>query len=406
MKINELLRCLAGLAMLLTVVQSAAEETAVVKEDRINVRGRPSLIGEVITQLQKGESVVVLEEITLSKPKTNEPPKWLRIQMPANTPVWVFAPFIDSSTKTVNVSRLNLRGGPGENYSVVGRLDRGTAVREIRRVEDWLEIETPPGAYAFIAANLVSQPGAGSSTMASRAVPERMPSTSPSAEPTSDQQPSSIRLPEPAAVQQQPSLSRQPPPVSQQPTAGAVRREQASAMPASPSGEWQPIRPQQPSTSAAPNRSEQTPSSSSSSAPVPGQWQPVTPQQPSSGAVPTTTTAAENAPSAPLPQESRDRQEMTAVRPAAVPTSPDDSQRRVVRREGLVRSTVSIQAPTYYELLSPANRKTINYLHTEKLGLSLKDYRGRRIIVTGEEAIDPRWPRTPVIDVETLELVP
>ncbi len=80
--------------------------------------------------------------------------------------------------------------------------------------------------------------------------------------------------------------------------------------------------------------------------------------------------------------------------------------RRVVRREGLVRSTVSIQAPTYYELLNPDNRKTINYLHTQGMGVNLKDYRGRRIVVTGEEAIDPRWPKTPVIEVETLELIP
>jgi hypothetical protein len=80
--------------------------------------------------------------------------------------------------------------------------------------------------------------------------------------------------------------------------------------------------------------------------------------------------------------------------------------KRTVRREGIVRSTISIQAPTYYELLSPQNRRTINFLHTEKLSLNLKDYLGRLIIVTGEEAIDPRWPRIPVIEVETLELLP
>jgi hypothetical protein len=80
--------------------------------------------------------------------------------------------------------------------------------------------------------------------------------------------------------------------------------------------------------------------------------------------------------------------------------------KRIVRREGLVRSTVSIQAPTYYELLNPQNRKTINYLHTPTSDVHLKDYRGRRIVVTGEEAIDPRWPRTPVIEVESLELIP
>lgn len=97
-----------------------------------------------------------------------------------------------------------------------------------------------------------------------------------------------------------------------------------------------------------------------------------------------------------------------AQRPATLVTEAKTEQprRRIVRREGLVRSTISIQAPTYYELLSPANRKTINYLHTESLGIDLKDYRGRKIVVSGEEGIDPRWPRTPVIEVETLELIP
>jgi hypothetical protein len=92
----------------------------------------------------------------------------------------------------------------------------------------------------------------------------------------------------------------------------------------------------------------------------------------------------------------------TLVRPPAH----EEQLRRVVRHEGIVRSTVSIQAPTYFELLSPENHKTINYLHVDKLGLKLNDYRGRRVIVTGEEAIDPRWPKTPVIEVETLELIP
>ena len=32
--------------------------------------------------------------------------------------------------------------------------------------------------------------------------------------------------------------------------------------------------------------------------------------------------------------------------------------------------------------------------------------RGRRVVVTGEELIDPRWPKTPVLAVETIELTP
>src|SRR5262245_790992 len=37
---------------------------ATVKQDRVNVRGQASMIGEVITQLKKGESITILDEVT------------------------------------------------------------------------------------------------------------------------------------------------------------------------------------------------------------------------------------------------------------------------------------------------------------------------------------------------------
>jgi hypothetical protein len=96
-----------------------------------------------------------------------------------------------------------------------------------------------------------------------------------------------------------------------------------------------------------------------------------------------------------------------------IPASPEEPPKRIVRREGVVRGTVSIQAPTYYELVDASNERVVNYLHLnqailDKLEVSLKgfkDYVGRVIVVTGEESIDPRWPNTPVIEVETLKLV-
>src|SRR5689334_12979685 len=63
--------------------------TAKVKQEAVNVRGQASFIGEVITHLKKGETVTVLEEIALKKPKKDEPAKWAKILMPTNTPVWV-----------------------------------------------------------------------------------------------------------------------------------------------------------------------------------------------------------------------------------------------------------------------------------------------------------------------------
>ena len=83
--------------------------------------------------------------------------------------------------------------------------------------------------------------------------------------------------------------------------------------------------------------------------------------------------------------------------------------KRVVRREGVIRPTKSIQAPTWYELANADTGKTINYLYDQKFsansGIKLKDYRGKKVVATGEEAIDPRWPNTPILDLETLDVL-
>src|SRR5438445_5281038 len=110
-------RWLPAILLLLLAASVPASEIATVNQSKVNVRGQPALVGEVITQLNKGDQVNFLEEISLEKPKAGEPAKWAKIKMPANTPVWVFASFIDPATKTVAARRLNLRAGPGENYS-------------------------------------------------------------------------------------------------------------------------------------------------------------------------------------------------------------------------------------------------------------------------------------------------
>ncbi len=132
-------------------------DNGLVLQRNVNVRGQPSFIGEVITKLHKGETVKLLEEITLGKTKQDEPSQWFRIAMPSNTPVWVNASFLDQAGKTVVPKRLKVRAGPGENFSVVGFLKKGDVVKEIRTVSEWSEIETPPDTYAFVAADLIER---------------------------------------------------------------------------------------------------------------------------------------------------------------------------------------------------------------------------------------------------------
>jgi len=140
---------------------------AIVIASNVNVRGQAGLKGEVITRVTKGQSVVVLEEVTLKKSAPDEPSAWAKIVFPTNGHVWVSGSFIDASNKTVVPKKLNVRGGPGENFSVLGTMKRGDAVQQLGAKGDWLEIEAPADAYAFVAAQYLKQEPAAQPPVAS-----------------------------------------------------------------------------------------------------------------------------------------------------------------------------------------------------------------------------------------------
>jgi len=202
--------------------------------------------------------------------------------------VWVNSSFIDPNEKTIKPRRLNLRGGPGENYSVLGRLQRGDKVKEVSTKGDWLEIEAPTNSYAFVAAAYLKQEPAGSLPVEQTSVPE------------------------PASVD-------------------------TNAAPVFAAGDTNIV---------------------------------------------TTSTEGGTAPAADEPLA-----------------------KRVVSREGLVRGTTSIQAPTRFELISTENRKVIDYLFTESPELDLRRYKGLHIVVTGEEGLDERWPNTPVLTIQEITVL-
>jgi uncharacterized protein YgiM (DUF1202 family) len=289
-------------------------EAGVSKQSNVNVRGQASINSEVIGRLQKNEPITILEAVTLKKPKQDEPARWYRISLPTNVTVWVNTGFIDEAAKTVKPRRLNMRGGPGENYSILGRLERGTAVNPIETKGDWTRIETPTNAFGFVAAHLV----------------ERTPA------------PAIVAAPKtPELVT--PVVTNPPPQIAE------VTPAPAPAAPANP----------------------------------------VT--------TPTPTPAAPEAPATP------------AVTPAPAEALPDtaiEKVKKVVSREGVLKGSVSIQAPTYYELRSLDTGKTIDYVFSPSTNLVLKQFKGRRIIVTGEELLDERWQNTPVLVVDALQTVP
>lgn len=333
---------------------------ATVVASNVNVRGQARLLGEVITRLTRGNQVMVLEEITLKNSGPEEPSAWAKIAMPQGVKVWVSALFVDPADKTVNVPRLNLRGGPGENYSVVGRVERGFKVQELEVKGDWIQIEAPEGAYAFMAAQYLSQDGEAPSTSVAAttpAIPEPAPSTPveiPSPGTNSPANPVVEATPAAPVEEPAPTLTPviEPNPIASTTTDAPVARQESPA----------------PNTTAA----------------TPPQNQPAVTPEPAVS--PSNNTGAE-AQAEPEPE------------PEEAPTP------RVVSREGVVRGSVSIQAPTHFELYSPESKRIVNYLYNASPDLDLSRYKGLRIIVTGQEGLDERWRNTPLITIQKIQVL-
>ena len=106
-----------------------------------------------------------------------------------------------------------------------------------------------------------------------------------------------------------------------------------------------------------------------------------------------------NPPAVPAPTELQ----TSAATVAITDTNPPPP--RVVSHEGVVGSSGSIIAPTAYVLYDPATRKEINFLYTTSTNLDISRYYKMRIVVTGEEAMAERWPDTPVLTIQRIEVL-
>jgi uncharacterized protein YgiM (DUF1202 family) len=167
-------------------LSSGAAQVAV---NNLNVRGQAGLNGEVIAHLNQGDAVTVISQLNLDKHATGEPAQWAKITLPASTHVWVNTKYIDAASKTVSAKKLNLRAGPGENFSVLGIVEQGTAVNIINTKGAWSEIEPPSNAYAFVAAMYLKQEASGNLAANPPASTEATPAPAPTPTPVPETAP-------------------------------------------------------------------------------------------------------------------------------------------------------------------------------------------------------------------------
>ena len=169
---------------------------ATVASEHVNLRGQAGLKGEVVGHAKKGDSITVISEITLDKPKAGEPAQWAKIALPSDTKVWIDSKYVDTTNNTVNSKKLNLRGGPGENFSVLGVIEKGASVTPVTTKGDWMQIQPPASAFAFVAASYLKQEaGAAATPPPALASTENVPPPAPALPP-----PTPTTVPEPAPI--------------------------------------------------------------------------------------------------------------------------------------------------------------------------------------------------------------
>jgi uncharacterized protein YgiM (DUF1202 family) len=133
---------------------------ATVDSANLNLRGQAGLKGEVVGHLKKGDAVTVISQINLDKHAAGEPAQWAKVLLPGDTKAWINSHFVDASNNVVSSKKLNLRAGPSENYSVIGLLQKGETFTPLTVKGDWIEIEAPKTAFAFVAAMYLKQEAA------------------------------------------------------------------------------------------------------------------------------------------------------------------------------------------------------------------------------------------------------
>ncbi len=136
--------CSAGLFAL-----SAWAETpsfpflARVVKDNVNIRAGQSKSFEKVGQLELNEKVVVVEKQY----------SWYRIKLPAHAKSYIskdFVALMREQIARVSGDRVNIRSGPGVNYSLLGQAEKGTFVRVLDEIDGWYRIEPIDDSYGWV----------------------------------------------------------------------------------------------------------------------------------------------------------------------------------------------------------------------------------------------------------------
>lgn len=142
------LAILAGSAVLALMgnAQPVAPVQVKVLKNNVNLRAKPVPTAEVVGQ--------VSENTVLSVRSMDQ--EWVEVIPPAPVDLWILSDYIKEGV-VICKTKVNVRAGPGINYSIVGRLPPATAVVVRGAHAEWTKVAPPEGCSLWIARSMVEK---------------------------------------------------------------------------------------------------------------------------------------------------------------------------------------------------------------------------------------------------------
>lgn len=99
---------------------------------------------ESLCKLKQGAPVKILDKRY----------SWFKIALPKNAYLYIKDEYVDlalgKDTGTVNARRVNLRAGPGTEYSILGQVSKQEKLKVTSEKDGWYKIEPPDGTAGWI----------------------------------------------------------------------------------------------------------------------------------------------------------------------------------------------------------------------------------------------------------------
>ncbi len=148
---------IGAVAVSLNMDKSYADSTAIVNVSALNVRSGPGLNYSKTEVVYKGASLTIIETQG----------DWSHVILSSGSKGWVYSSYIKSqssssisnstqSTQTINVSYVNVRSGPGKEYSIKSVASYGNKVTIISKSGQWCNIKLSNGTTGWINEKYIS----------------------------------------------------------------------------------------------------------------------------------------------------------------------------------------------------------------------------------------------------------